>query len=542
MKHKYTRQAVVVIHGMGEQRPLDTLYNFVDTGLEPNKQGKRLYYSRPETVTGSFEERRLLAPVAVLTGGKKRPQTEFFEYHWSYKMQGNKLSDLWPLLRRTVLQWPTRVPSGLRGAWWLVWAIALGVGLWLGLGHLVGNVGNAEAKFVRPIAGVLSFGILPSLILFLLRMLPEKITATFVDVVRYLDTSPRSYAVRRDIREGLVDMLKALHDPVHGYDRIVVVAHSLGGYIAYDGISYLWSTMYSKNARQAAPAVFGGLEELEKAASALPDAPYRREKISPVPHDQLAAYQEAQHKAWVGLRNQGNEWRITDLVTAGTPMYFADELLATINGRTFSQRVDAREIVTCPPQSEFVKRNNVNNTAKWFTWTTQVGSTDSEPDGSRHLLHEAAPFAVVRWTNVYFPAKLGFFGDWFGGPLQSLFGTGIADVPLTGNTFGSPGTKPWRNRWVPALAHSFYFKFPGDDADGSAACEIRKGLQLESETWMSEVRPPQRQDAAVPVPTRLTGWRRWQPGASLAPVEAEDPVRADMVNREIELKAADLEP
>jgi hypothetical protein len=31
-------------------------------------------------------------------------------------------------------------------------------------------------------------------------------------------------------------------------------------------------------------------------------------------------------------------------------------------------------------------------------------------------LHRAAPFAVVRWTNIYDPAKLVFFGDIIGGP------------------------------------------------------------------------------------------------------------------------------
>ena len=56
------RQAVVVIHGMGEQLPLSTLTGFIDTALEPDRDGKRVYYSRPESVTGSFESRRFLAP------------------------------------------------------------------------------------------------------------------------------------------------------------------------------------------------------------------------------------------------------------------------------------------------------------------------------------------------------------------------------------------------------------------------------------------------------------------------------------------------
>ena len=75
------------------------------------------------------------------------------------------------------------------------------------------------------------------------RVLPGWVTCSFVDVVRYLDTSPRSYAVRREIRKGLVEMLQALHaSRAPTYDRIVIVAHSLGAYIAYDAIAYMWGT------------------------------------------------------------------------------------------------------------------------------------------------------------------------------------------------------------------------------------------------------------------------------------------------------------
>ena len=55
------RTAVVVIHGMGEQRPLETLRRFIGTAL-PSVDGRRKYFSRPDKVSGSFEARRFLAP------------------------------------------------------------------------------------------------------------------------------------------------------------------------------------------------------------------------------------------------------------------------------------------------------------------------------------------------------------------------------------------------------------------------------------------------------------------------------------------------
>lgn len=52
---------MVVVHGMGEQLPLDTMYRCVRTALA--KVGTaRKYYSRPERLTESFEARRCLAP------------------------------------------------------------------------------------------------------------------------------------------------------------------------------------------------------------------------------------------------------------------------------------------------------------------------------------------------------------------------------------------------------------------------------------------------------------------------------------------------
>lgn len=70
------RQAVVIVHGMGEQRPGDALNGFIHAGLPADERGVRRFYSRPDTVTDSFEARRYLSP-----RDGSRPQSEFFEYH-----------------------------------------------------------------------------------------------------------------------------------------------------------------------------------------------------------------------------------------------------------------------------------------------------------------------------------------------------------------------------------------------------------------------------------------------------------------------------
>jgi hypothetical protein len=92
---------------MGEQLPLETLNRFVGSAL-PKVGGKRLYYSRPALITKSFEARRHLAFRRTEGGRLVHGQVEFFEYHWSYLMTGNRLADLLPTLRRLLIRHRSR--------------------------------------------------------------------------------------------------------------------------------------------------------------------------------------------------------------------------------------------------------------------------------------------------------------------------------------------------------------------------------------------------------------------------------------------------
>ena len=51
------RTAVIIVHGMGEQVPMETLNGFVRTALAPTG-GQRRYFSRPSGLTDSYEARR----------------------------------------------------------------------------------------------------------------------------------------------------------------------------------------------------------------------------------------------------------------------------------------------------------------------------------------------------------------------------------------------------------------------------------------------------------------------------------------------------
>jgi hypothetical protein len=77
---------------------------------------------------------------------------------------------------------------------------------------------------------------------------------------------------------------------------------------------------------------------------------------------------------------------------------------------------------------------------------------------------------------MWFPAKLGFFGDWFAGPLAPRYGPGITDVELSGN-------KP--KRWIPGYTDAIYFNFPKDTSRAPVTTHLRTALNLTSTDWLA---------------------------------------------------------
>lgn len=449
------RTAVVVVHGMGEQLPMETLNRLVRSALpktpdETSEEPYRHYYSRDASISDSFEARRYLAP-----GHADPPvygQTEFFEYHWAYKMTGNRIGDFLPTALRLLIRRPRTVPSGLRGIWWCIW---LAVGL-----------GGALYLWFRPsgwLAAIIAILFIPgvrSALGFLRRKTGQVFTDSFVDVVRYLDRSPRSYEVRKSIRQGMVDLLQSLHDDLR-YSRIILVAHSLGAYIAYDGIAALWPQMSKLHCgpvdRNADAKPLDGIDELNTTAQALSTHPVA-EPLNEAQRTEFGAYRKAQVGVWKAVRKQGNPWLITDLITLGTPMYFAD-LLFTRSRDEFDDMIKTAELPICPPQNHNLMPQGPEPQGVNYVWSNQ----------GRQVLSHAAPFAVVRWTNMFFEAEKGWSGDWFGGRLRPLFGKGILDIPIQGNL-------PHRRK--PGIAHAKYFDFPDDPASDGVAKLLQQHLQL----------------------------------------------------------------
>ena len=86
------KQAVVVIHGMGEQRPMETIRSFVN---QVWKQDENLnnphFWNKPSSISESFEQRRLTTDTPTIKSSEDEVQrTDFFEYYWAHHTVGTK--------------------------------------------------------------------------------------------------------------------------------------------------------------------------------------------------------------------------------------------------------------------------------------------------------------------------------------------------------------------------------------------------------------------------------------------------------------------
>jgi hypothetical protein len=241
------------------------------------------------------------------------------------------------------------------------------------------------------------------------------------DAARYFRNSPANVAVRREIRRQAVNTLESLH--LSGsYDRIVVVAHSLGTVVAYDMLRAYYSRIngclpepnmlgpdfdaVDRGILKNGDARMKGREIIRKIAEVVENLPRNIEDGSACP----------------GGRDL-RAWLVTDFVTLGSPLTHAHYLMC--RGDTedelradFERRTREREFPTCPPRQ-------IDGDGQ-LTFVNPI-------DQKRHF-HHGGQFALTRWTNLYFPVAQMLWGDAIGGPVGSIFGKNIADVPVWTNT------------------------------------------------------------------------------------------------------------
>ncbi|WP_281556361.1 hypothetical protein [Thalassomonas sp. RHCl1] len=396
------KQAVVVIHGMGEQRPMATIREFVhhvwkiDPAIE-----KQHFWNKPSSVSESFEQRRLTTnSPKIKTKNKKVQRVDFYEYYWAHHTVNTKWEHFIGWF--TTLLWCPRSKyerheNTLRRLWLVLWggvlAALLSVVIWsCGVEYIATNCEGLTATLLKALISGVELAVL-----FGLNKLKCFATKYFGDVARYVKAQPANIHIRQQIRQGGIELLERIHQ-TGDYERIVLVGHSLGSIIAYDIINHLWARhnkfKYTKGSKTHTSPLSQKSQELIEALEGL-------SKDCGTDEFDKESYREKQFALFNSLKESGkNNWLISDFITLGSPLTYADILLFDSNKEFIKRKLD-REYPTSPP----IPENKY--------WTYQVND--------QKYLHHGAVFAPVRWTNIYMTYECLIKGDLISGPVSSNF-------------------------------------------------------------------------------------------------------------------------
>lgn len=491
------RQAIVIVHGQGEQRPMGTIRDFVhalwqdnpelDTPGEDHARPRPIWIV-PDDKSGLYELQRITTPEH---NGRR---TDFFELYYADLLNATPIRNLWRWIRRLLWIDPAYVPAHMRWPWGVFWALTIlailsalaailalpqifdtnwydhFVSVQARRGHIISISALALIllpKFFRPLAllktlprqalvlvaalGILdSFGwnghVVNLMLLGTLAYLAGTLLLPyFGDAASYLSAQTETVQSRQGVRNRGLALLKALHDDPE-YDRVVVVAHSLGSVLAYDLLHILWREVGPTKDNPPGPEAVAAFAALDAFVAAAPADNWSDAEVD--------AYQALQWRLFETLRQQkGNAetgqlsgWKISDLVTLGSPLSSA-EFLITDGRADFTRMKTERVLPTAPPQP----------------YDDSHGATYTDPQKGI-AAHHAAVFAPVRWTNLYDREDTPLFllGDAISGPLAGAerFGTAIRDVRVE-ITWGRLG---WR-----LFTHNFYWTDTAPEGEPPAA-------------------------------------------------------------------------
>lgn len=470
MSQKKNRQAVVVIHGIGEQRPMSTLRDFVNSLLsyerrdEEGEQPTRDWI-KPDRISESYELRKITAKAE----DGIRSTTHFYEYHWAGNMRDTKAkhvaSWLGSLMKRNLAKAPDTLWY-LKYFCWLVLGLYIAYPFRVSICHLfLSSESFMSDHSLRWVLLLVSPFILAQWVF------PKIFVGYLGDAARYMRNATDNLAQRETIRRNGVQFLKGLHKD-GDYDRIIIVGHSLGSVIAYDLLTYLWIdfnksvkvTVGNKRKVEVNKRWLGSLsyavqrvlalDKLSDAAIKLSDKfdslfgdyikrniPVQRitrlKEFQNYRNAQLDFFDELYSYDFSEKQNKG--WLISDLITLGSPLTHGDILMADTD-KEFEKMIKERQYPSCPPVKDY----------PWHKKEEDIEPKDYFIYGNiknQQYLNHGTPFFPTRWTNLYFK------GDFIGGPVSPQFGPGVRDKQVVHN----PKSKwKWLHKISP-LAHNHYW-------------------------------------------------------------------------------------
>ena len=178
--------------------------------------------------------------------------------------------------------------------------------------------------------------------------------------------------------------------------------------------------------------------------------------------EQLAAAGESgdvqaeQRDYYNEMFGNGHPWRVTDLITLGSPLAHGAVLMAR-HAEDLKHRQGDREFPTCLPTLETRTRGGKKE---------QHFSFEPDPNQSFRLPHHAAVFGPTRWTNLFFSSRLIVHGDLIGGPLRMIFGRSIRDVEVS------------TTQRLGFFTHALYWRYPEGPDGPPHILALREALDL----------------------------------------------------------------
>ena len=472
MEKSKRRQAIVVIHGIGEQRPLNTMRSLVKSLLSYERKDERgdqdvRDWVKPDRISKSYEMRKITAKKVE----GKRSTTHFYEYHWAGKMTNSHASHVFRWLcslltmkrifsKTTVTIKIVQILSVVLFGLWILFPVRIT------LEHLfICNHPFIDHHSLQWIFGL----ILPFL---LSRYFLARIFIGYIgDAARYLRNDPSNIAQREDIRRDGIKFLKRLHKDGE-YDRIILVGHSLGSVIAYDLLTYLWIDFnkslklpalpdkkikkFSKNSRwhciiHETPELEKTLDEICSASQSLIKQGQEIKDWKAIQQSlEFKTYRNKQEAFWNAIHTSKNKkankdqktagWLISDLITLGSPLTHGNLLMSDSN-EEFQRVKMTRQFPTCPPSQDPPPRKEIEKGKATDRSYYQYMNENNEL-----FLNHGTPFFPTKWTNLYFNS------DYIGGPINHQFGPGIKDIELKHNL---PCYKFWKK--LPLFTHGHYW-------------------------------------------------------------------------------------
>ena len=491
---KTGRQAVIIVHGMGEQRPLETIRGFVEAvwgsnptpGDEPSDDDVWLV---PDNRAGLTELAR------ITTRRVNGVRTDFYELYWSDILVGNTLAQVRAWVGGLLWRWPHQVPRESIYLWiglWLVSALVIGLGSYVGLTVSWSRIWEVLVTG-EPLRNLWTAGASVALWAALTYLLYERL---------------RGDLKHRDLGEKPLRGIWATISPVAASASMThSAAVILFAPLAIASTVYLifpWSLLASSKtylfiAAAGVAAILGSwvvpvFGDVARYVRTSPDAVAARARIrergvellralhGPAPSDVSLYYDHGDLSSYDRIavvghslgsiiaydvlrlfweergptrRNPTKGAALTALravddycreaaddpgsVDAAAYRDLQGAAAAALSGTEGNWRVTDFVTLGSPlTHAEFlISRDRLafdqRKAERLFPTCPPMLEAGPKPSflyDGRKYAHHAAMFATMRWTNIHDPGRLVLSGDFISGPCAPNFGPGIVDVPV----------------------------------------------------------------------------------------------------------------